>query len=282
MLSPDNSIVHGLWIGNNLSQLELLTIKSFINNGHHFYLWLYQPLKNILPEGVICKDANTIIPENKIFRYKYKNQFGHGKGSLGGFSDIFRYKLLFEHGGWWTDMDVTCIKPLSFEQPYVFRTHNKLKLVGNLMKCPKNSTLMKFCYEKAALEINAENRDWNKPIQILVDEVTNQHLENYILELTNPDSWKLLRKFLFKKISLPPNWHAIHWVNEEWRRNHITKDIYFTKSTFGKLMLEYGFKSQQTTFYSRFIYWLNLTLIVSVCRQLPWFISRNIRNYLCK
>jgi hypothetical protein len=278
MLSPDNSIVHGLWIGNNISQLEILTIKSFINNGHCFYLWLYKPVNNQLPEGVICKDANTIILENQIFRYKYKNQFGHGKGSLGGFSDIFRYKLLYEHGGWWTDMDVTCLKPLNFDQPYIFRTHNKLKLVGNIMKCPKHSLLMKNCYEKAIYEINDENKDWHKPIQILVDEVKNQKLEKFIHDLSNPDSWRLIRNLLIRKVNIPMEWYAIHWVNEEWKRNQINKNIFRENSTLGQIMLTHKLKSEPTSFITSILYWFKLTYIVAGCRQLPWFIKRLIRN----
>jgi hypothetical protein len=274
-ISPENIVVHGLWIGNNLSQLEILTLKSFIKNGHYFHLWLYQPINNTLPEGVICKDANTIIPENQIFRYKHTNQFGHGKRSLGGFSDIFRYKLLFEYGGWWTDMDVTCLKPLDFDQPYVFRTHHELKLVGNVMKCPKNSELMKNCYEKAIVEINEENTDWHKPIQILVNEVQNFQLEKYIVKLSNPDSWDMVRTFLTTDFHIPSTWHAIHWINEEWRRNHIRKDIFRNNSTLGKLMSEHGLKSKQITLLSSFLYWINLTYIVAAFRQLPWFIKRS-------
>jgi hypothetical protein len=277
-INPDNIIVHGLWIGNSLSKLELLTINSYINNGHIFYLWTYQPLTNKLPKEVDIKDANTIIPENKIFRYKYKNQFGHGKRSLGGFSDLFRYKLLYEYGGWWTDMDITCLKPLNFEQPYIFRTHHELKLVGNLMKCPKNSTLMKNCYEKATIEINEENKDWHKPIQILIDEVKIQHLEKYILELTNYDSWNLIRTFLIKNITIPNNWHAIHWINEEWRRNFINKEIFKPNSTYGILMNKYGLFSKEESMFTSFLYWLKLTYIVATIRQLPFFIIRYLKK----
>lgn len=277
-ITKDNIIVHGLWIGDKLSQLEMLTINSFINNGHIFYLWLYHPLENKLPEGVICKDANTIIPENKIFRYKYKNQYGHGKGSLGGFSDIFRYKLLYEYGGWWTDMDITCIKPLNFEQDYVFRTHHELKLVGNLMKCPKNSELMAQCYNRAIEEINDKNKDWNKPIQILVNEIKKYKLENYIVELSNPDSWKLIIKLLKKDFQIPSNWHVIHWVNEEWRRNRIRKDYFLQNSTYGILMNKHGLYSKTVSIRIRTLYWLRITYLFSGIRQMPSYIIRKLKR----
>ena len=276
LLSPENKIVHSLWIGSRLSLLEILTLKSFIYHGHIFYLWLYHSLENDIPEGVIIMDANQIIPEEKIFRYKYKNQFGHGKGSLGGFSDIFRYKLLYEYGGWWTDMDITCLKPLNFDQPYIFRTHQKLKLVGNLMKCPKKSILMKNCFENGLENINEENKDWHKPIQILVDEVKKQNLVNSIIEFTNPDSWKLIRKFLIYKKPIPEKWYAIHWVNEEWRRNKINKDYYRPESTYGLLMKKYNINNSKVELSKKITYWLNLTFLLSGLRQLPWYINRKI------
>ncbi|MBI5539223.1 MAG: hypothetical protein HY951_04140 [Bacteroidia bacterium] len=273
-ITPENIIINGLWIGKELSLLEILCIKSFIKNGHTFHLWLYQPLNNILPENVVCKDANTIIPENKIFRYKNKNQYGHGKGSLGGFSDIFRYKLLYEYGGWWTDMDITCIKPLNFEQEYVFRTHLDLKLVGILMKCPKHSELMAQCYKRAIAEINEENTDWNRPIQILVDEVKNYNLEIYIIELSNQDSWKLIIKLLKKDFQIPSKWHVIHWVNEEWKRNKIRKDYFIEDSTIHLLLQKNNIPFSKISLFCKICYRFNLLYLIAGLRQLPYFIKR--------
>ena len=32
------------------------------------------------------------------------------------------------------------------------------------------------------------------------------------------------------------NWHAIHWVNEEWRRNKIPKNSFIKNSLFAELL----------------------------------------------
>lgn len=235
IMRDENKTVNALWIGQILSPTELLTIKSFINNGHTFNLWAYDKILTELPEGTVLKDATEIFPRKNVFCYKHSNQFGHGKGSYAGFSDIFRYKLLYLYGGWWTDMDVTCLKPLDFEEEYVFRTHHSLPLVGNIMKCPKDSPLMKKCFEEAVRKVDEENRDWHLPIQILVDNVHLFHLENDIKQFSNPDSWDLIRKMLSTNYNIPENWHIIHWVNEEWRRNKIDKYIFLKKSLFQKL-----------------------------------------------
>jgi len=238
-MSKNNQHIHALWIGNQLSFVELLTIKSFIAHGFDFHLWLYNPLVTKIPEKVHVEDASEIIPRHEVFKYKYKNQFGHGKGSYAGFSDIFRYKLLYEHGGWWTDMDVTCLKTPDFNDEYVFRTHHSLPLVGNIMKVPPKSDLMKACYEEAHKKINESNRDWHLPIQILADNVEKFGLSKHIKTFTNPDSWNLIRKLLRTNPEISNDWYMIHWVNEEWRRNRISKLRVINHSLLSNLLESY-------------------------------------------
>lgn len=255
-MDDSNFTVNAMWIGKSLSTCELLTIKSFLNNGHKFVLWAYDDIVTPLPSGTILRDATEIIPRDKIFSYKYSNQFGHGKGSFAGFSDIFRYKLLYLHGGWWVDMDITCLKPLVFSDDYVFRSHHDLPLVGNVMKCPKGSPLMEKCYNEAVLKVDENNRDWHLPIQILVDNVIEMGLSKYVKSFSNEDSWNVVRKMLYKKVDVPENWSVIHWVNEEWRRNGIDRKVFLKSSLFAELArrndvpIEYGnfVKCMQTRF----------------------------------
>lgn len=277
-IDNSNKIIHGLWIGKNLSPIELLTIHSFIRNGHEFHLWVYDVIENKLPSEVIVEDANKIIPSNKVFRYKFRNQFGHGKGSYAGFSDIFRYKLLFDHGGWWVDMDVTCLRPLDFEDEYVFRKHHVLNVVGNIIKCPKGSSLMKDCYNEASVSIDENNIDWHKPIDILNNNIAKYNLTSFIKQFSNEDSWNIIRKLLLYDYPIPYSWLVLHWVNEEWRRNRINKNIFLTSSTFGKIMQEYGFVSQNINFLFLFKYKLKLTRLVSGLIQLPWFVLRGLKR----
>lgn len=233
--------VHGLWIGDELSLMELLTIKSFILNGYNFNLWVYEPIKTELPKGCICHDANKIITKDKVFKYKHPSQFGVGVGSYAGFSDIFRYKLLHDVGGWWVDMDVTCLKPFDVDAPYFFSGHISLPLVGNIMKAPKGSKLMKKCYEQATIEVNEENRDWHLPIKILVDNVFDFKLQKYIVQgISNNDISFFIKKIIYLNVNLPNNWFFIHWCNEIWRTNKISKNNFIHSSIYGNLLTKYG------------------------------------------
>ena len=80
-----SNIIQSLWIGDSLSKMEQLCVKSFVDNGHTYHLYTYGNVANI-PEGVIVKDGNEIVPENQIFRYK--------NGSLSAFSNLFRLSFL--------------------------------------------------------------------------------------------------------------------------------------------------------------------------------------------
>ncbi len=120
MTDNTNLIINGLWIGGSLSPVELLCIRSYINHGHKFHLWTYSDVANIPKhKNITRKNAAEILEEGAVFSYE-KGPF---PGSYAGFSDIFRYKLLFEHGGWWVDMDTVCLRAFDFPEEYVFRAH---------------------------------------------------------------------------------------------------------------------------------------------------------------
>jgi len=247
----NNKVINGLWIGSKLSQVELLTIKSFLHHGHDFHLWVYDKIETELPKNVTIRNAEEIIPRENVFSYENTNQFGHGKGSFAGFSDIFRYKLLFDHGGWWVDMDVCCLKPFDFNENYVFRTHHQLLSVGNIMKCPKGSPLMKSCYEEAIKTVNSANTDWHKPINILNHYIKKLDLKCYIKEISNHDQWHDIYPLLTKNKHPEKEWFAIHWANENWRIKNLSKYAFRVSSTISILMNRYDVKHEKISFAQR-------------------------------
>ncbi|WP_263374481.1 glycosyltransferase [Granulicella aggregans] len=217
-MHESNSIVHGLWIGANLSKLELLTIRSFVEQGHQFILWTYSDIRCPLPMGVTVKDAAEILPADCVFKRSIVDrECGLGVGSCAGFSDLFRYKLLYEHGGYWADMDVTCLRPLDFSTPYLFRSH-RLGAVGNLMKCPPASRLMELTYARASRDLN-ENGDWHFGNRALSTTVRELGLAQYIRDdLGNAESWKEgVKDFIERDTPIPGHFYIIHWLHECWR-----------------------------------------------------------------
>ena len=129
--------IQSLWIGDKLSLNEQLCISSFLYHGHEFHLYTYGHVDNI-PNGTIIKDANQILPFEKIFKY------GKKKGSYAGFANWFRYKLLYEKGGFWVDTDVVCMKPFQFDSTIVFGLESYNKANVAVLCFPKEHEVCLF------------------------------------------------------------------------------------------------------------------------------------------
>jgi hypothetical protein len=104
--------VQMFWHGAPLSRIERLCIASFIAHGHPLHLYVYEA-PAALPPGAQLMAADAILPRVALFRHPRS-------GSLGPFSDWFRYRLLEERGGIWCDADVVCLAPLIYPQAEIF------------------------------------------------------------------------------------------------------------------------------------------------------------------
>jgi len=153
-------IIQGLWIGPRLSRFEYNSIKSYLVAGYEYHLYIYDKVDNI-PPGVVIKDGNEILDKKEIFYYE---------GSIAPFSDLFRYKLLYERGGIWTDCDIICLKrmPEDDSHKYIFvaertilkgafascikvppYTCKKKKVLNSFIKTPVGADIMRVMYEKS-------------------------------------------------------------------------------------------------------------------------------------
>jgi len=210
--------INFLWIGDNIPKIGTLSLKSFLDHGHNPILWAYDKNCKNIPDGVTIEDAGQIIHPSKIFSYK-----GNGdcrNKSYGGFSDIFRYHLLQETGGWYCDMDVTCLKNFeTLNEDYVIRPHSNTKYVGNILKTPKNNKFLKDCIKLTEAHITENNDSWIKPLRILSECVDKNNLQNKVVSKeifgnASSDEIKMFIAigFIKNKIKLPE--YAIHWCNE--------------------------------------------------------------------
>lgn len=176
-------IIAGLWIGK-LSKMEIYSMKSFIKQGHTYHLYTYEPLDNI-PNGVIVKDANEIIPKDEIFTLK--NYYLP-------FSDIFRYKLLYEKGNCWADLDMICLKPIQLDQKFIFSSERTIqkgayrnrnyKEIANIgfLKAPPKSDFYKELYEKCMnYHKNKTNKDKIKYMRIMRTLLDKYDYGKYVL-----------------------------------------------------------------------------------------------------
>lgn len=128
----EHVLINGLWIGDSLPLLAQLCITSFLRNGHPFRLFVYEEVDNI-PLGTRVADASEILPAHEIFF--------HASGSLAHFADWFRYRLLADQGGVWTDLDVVCLKPFIPGQLPWFALHSPSEVAVGFLAFPERHDL---------------------------------------------------------------------------------------------------------------------------------------------
>ena len=217
-----NRIVQSLWIGK-LSPLEWACMQSFVRHGHEFHLYTYEPPAR-LPAGVVACDAREILPAERVFR----NQHGKGRGSVASFSDLFRFHLLCDRGGWWTDLDVFCTRPFDFAAPYVFgaASDKGAGVANGVIKAPRGAPLLKRTIRSVETFDMHEVR-WSEFGDVFSQMVSALGLDRYIVptSIFSPIGWQDIPAFVRgeRRYEPSPGSYATHLFHEMWRRNRIDK-----------------------------------------------------------
>ena len=225
---PD--IIQSLWIGRPFSLLEKLCTQSFLNQGHEFHLYCYEEIQGV-PPGVVIKNAAEILPASTIFSYKK----GLGKGSVSAFSNLFRYKLLAERGGWWVDSDIVCLRPFRFPEPVVIAgelsLENKIQAASAVLKFPPQHALMRHGHEIAAARKPKELR-WGDTGPKLLHRLLTETGQTQLIQPPGTFcpvhhwEWQQLvagpPELLAKTIASGAT--ALHLWHERWRREKVQLD----------------------------------------------------------
>ncbi len=147
---PGRPLAQSLWIGRKLRWIERLAIKSYLDNGWRFQLYVYDEPDNV-PEGCEILDASAIIPARDVFREGWRS--GAHAGSIGAFSDLFRYQLLNKRGGMWTDTDVINFRKFDPDGRRFICTEitdaGVVTLNGAMMAAPAGDELVARAYDRA-------------------------------------------------------------------------------------------------------------------------------------
>jgi hypothetical protein len=243
----DSQLIQSLWIGGQLSNVERLCIKSFLDNGHDFHLYAYEEIHNA-PEGTQIHDARSIITEDAIFTYKE----GWAKGSVSGFADLFRLLLIQKNGGWWVDMDIICLKKFDLQADTVFCSSDETgygSLVNNcVFKAPKDSLFITYCLAQiAAIDLKTMSFGMAGPF-LFQKAVKELALEDLVVpfEYFNPITWRNVGDVILGKMSLKKkikeslrpilkpktlqgrritaDSYAVHFWNEVWKAGNFDKN----------------------------------------------------------
>tara|TARA_B100001250_G_scaffold126140_1_gene107331 strand:+ start:42 stop:950 length:909 start_codon:yes stop_codon:yes gene_type:complete len=246
----DVVVFQSLWIGDSLSNIEQLCLASFVANGAEMHLYSYGVVDNV-PRGVIVCDANAIIPEGEIFRYK--------NGSVSAFSNLFRFTLLFKKGGIWVDSDVLCVSPLFkwiTTTEYLFASESSYKDSDAVNPSSFIIKMPKGC-RAAKKAIRLQNHDktlilsgelkWGSGPKTVRKIIAEFGLERFIVnwKVVSTCGWRDARSLtdpyyqgdkkhhgdrsLARTVNeISPESRVIHLWNEMWRRQGLDKNTCFS------------------------------------------------------
>lgn len=131
----DLPVIASFWYGSNLSWLEAICIKSYLDCGHRFVLYTAEKLAGI-PEGTEVRDASEIlwpppfdISDNDRLRVAV-------------FSDIFRLRIIQKTGFVWVDLDAYCVRPFDFDTPYIFARSQRGTFPNGVIGLPSDSEML--------------------------------------------------------------------------------------------------------------------------------------------
>jgi hypothetical protein len=168
------ALFRSFWHGKPLSPYQQLCLKSFVDCGHEFILYSYDRVD--VPAGIELEDAAAFFPRDRVFFYSS----GPGAGSVSAFSNLFRYRLLHEEGGWWTDADVICLSRDVPEEDIVFGWQDRSRaLIGSaILKFPREHHLVAALY-KTAQQMGAQVA-WGQAGPDLVTQLVKQHALDHL------------------------------------------------------------------------------------------------------
>lgn len=223
-----NERIQTLWVGDRLSPLERISLRSFLAHGHTVDLYAYGEIAGV-PSGVNLRDAAEILPASRIFKYRDHDSYS-------GFSNFFRYKLLLERGGYWVDSDVVCLKSFDFAEEHVFATEPRPSppeptpwgMVACVLKAPVGSPAMAWAWERCQ-EKDPSRIVWNETGSWLLKEgIAKLGLEAFVQppEVFCPLAPWLWRRFLLPgaELGITSRSYSIHAWNEMWRRERGDKE----------------------------------------------------------
>lgn len=153
----DNTGFISLWVGQALPRHAKLCIKSHLDHGFSFTLFVYPHMFTDyqgVPSGCVIADANDVVDRSEIFKNKAWNSWAP-------FSDMWRYAYLARYGGNWCDLDFICLKEWTPGEYYFYGQDGACNI--SLLTVPKGLPLIVDLYQTWKHPNNLEEQpEWIK------------------------------------------------------------------------------------------------------------------------
>ena len=174
---------------------------SMLAAGHPVKVWTYSPrkLEFLGSRGVQIAPAEEVVPRGLFERILSRSEIRY-------FSDIFRYAVLYEHGGLWMDTDVVLLRPFPFRGDYFFNLQwragaaNEHFVCGNVIYAKQFSRHIRTLYE-AAIDF------FLRPREGKFGDVGPKLLSDYVASVEGAE----LRKWVFS----PMFFNSIDWTETD-------------------------------------------------------------------
>lgn len=138
-------IIASFWYGSDLSWLEAVCIKSYLDNGHRFVLYCAEGLLGV-PKGA------EVRPASEIFWPPPFDISDNDRLRVAVFSDIFRLLLIQQTGFVWVDLDAYCVRQFDFNTSFIFAQSKRATYPNGVLGLPTDSdaleNMLKFLMMK--------------------------------------------------------------------------------------------------------------------------------------
>jgi hypothetical protein len=225
------------WNSNNLSVYEYACLNSFVKNDFDVDVYSFCNIK--LPQGVVLKNASSILDQKEIKKFIHDGK----AGCLAAFTDKFRIELQKKNLGWWFDMDVVCLKNSKYFSK--LEKGNKF-IIGMETNNKINNAVLKISDKNLASHISKKiletgyNFKWGGIGPDLITKILKKEKilykaqPRYKFYAINYQNFNLLILPKYKKLAeqLTKNSLVTHNYNQIFNRFGIPKNIMPPKNSF--------------------------------------------------
>ena len=126
--------INAVWIGKRMGSIHAACLRSFLDTGHKVVLHTYGAVEDA-PRGIICRDANTLLPEANLLRY--------GNGSYAISANLIRYEILRRGLGLYVDCDVVCLQPMPETQGRIMAWESANFINAAVLQLPPDCPILR-------------------------------------------------------------------------------------------------------------------------------------------
>jgi hypothetical protein len=235
---PTRPHVSAFWHGAALTKMEQLCINSFLAHGFRYFLYVYQDPPKGVPPGVEIRDAGTIVDEKALFVYENGT---FNRGSVSGFSNLFRYALIGQIGGWWADTDHCCLRPMPVNCPEFYvqeRTRSgEFRVANGFFRGEPNDPMLHDCLQECWKRQKTVVHGETGPrlfTQAVIAYERGQNVNPFTRYLPVP-WWEWQRLFYDETLAID-EWVTLHFWNSHLRASQLDKDgVFPPNSVFERL-----------------------------------------------